>query len=348
MTTTTRLARRIAARRADRAAVAAFRAAAPERRNADANRLVGRTGAPEQQRDAGRRRRSRSESTAPGPAGSRPLRAAARDGPQHDVVGEDHAEAEHEAREPPVLPMADAEREADERQHQATRPGSQTSAGSCTAGCGPDRSARAPAAMLALSSAMLISRSRLRRRDAGEHRVRIEVDDRAVVVAALVLVGLRRPTSCATSRSVSSSATSRFSRSTRRRPSFAKYTVVCPGWEVSARNTSRQPPGDDVAGIDGPVGELSVEHARLDVALRAIGDDVEGDLAERLIRVGQCDNDLVGRGQRWPATATKRHRPDQAERADAARLHRHELAIGRQAAEADQDPEQHRHRNGEG
>ena len=39
--------------------------------------------------------------------------------PEQDVVDEDHAEAEHEAGELAVAPVAGAEREADQAEHQA-------------------------------------------------------------------------------------------------------------------------------------------------------------------------------------------------------------------------------------
>ena len=68
--------------------------------------------------------------------------------------------------------------------------------------------------------------------------------------------------------------------------------------------------------------------------------DVEGDLAEGLVRVRQRHDRFVG-GRRGRQDREQRNRAQQPEEADAAGLHRHELAVGRQPAEADQDPEQH-------
>ena len=64
------------------------------------------------------------------------------------------------------------------------------------------------------------------------------------------------------------------------------------------------------------------------------GDDVEGDLAERLVRHRAARRSIyvgVARGRR--AAATSMTGREQTQQADAARLHRDELAIGRQAAE---------------
>jgi len=58
----------------------------------------------------------------------------------------------------------------------------------------------------------------------------------------------------------------------------------------------------------------------------------------------QRDDDFVGRRR----GAQRRHqddRPEQADQADAARLHRDELAVRGQAAEADEDPQQDGHGN---
>ena len=108
------------------------------------------------------------------------------------------------------------------------------------------------------------------------------------------------------------------------------------------------PAGDrlDVADVEHAVRKAREKDARLDVALGPGGDDVERDLAERLVRVGQGDDRFVGRrGAR--DEGEKRDRTEDPEDADAAGLERDKLAVGREAAQAEQHAVQQRHRNGD-
>ncbi len=96
-----------------------------------------------------------------------------------------------------------------------------------------------------------------------------------------------------------------------------------------------------VADVQNLVGEVLEKHTRLDLVLRARGDDAVDDLAERLVRVGQrVDHDPRRRGPR--DRRHEQHRPQQAVDADAARHERHRLAIRREAAERDQQADEER------
>ena len=106
------------------------------------------------------------------------------------------------------------------------------------------------------------------------------------------------------------------------------------------------PAGRQAPDVDHPVGEVLEEHAGLDAALDARRHHAEGDFPEGLVALGQGDDGLVGGGG-GRHDRDDRHGTDQAGQADAARLKRHELAIRRQPAEADEDAEQHRHRDGQ-
>ena len=99
-----------------------------------------------------------------------------------------------------------------------------------------------------------------------------------------------------------------------------------------------------VADVDDAAGEALIEGARLDVAFRLGRDDAERDLAEGLVGVRQRHEQhvLVG-GER--DDGQDGDRPQRAEDADAARLQRHELAVGRQPAEPHQDAVEQRHRD---
>ncbi len=116
---------------------------------------------------------------------------------------------------------------------------------------------------------------------------------------------------------------------------------------ISEEDLPPAPGGDHVTDVERAVGaEPLEEHARLDVAFRARRENVEGDLAEPLVLFRERDDHHVRRRRRRNGREA-RHRPQHAEDADAARLHRHELAVRREAAQAEQQAQQHRHRDRE-
>ncbi len=102
----------------------------------------------------------------------------------------------------------------------------------------------------------------------------------------------------------------------------------------------------DLSNVEVDVRELIEKHSRLDLAFGLGRDDVERDLSETLIAGGHRHQQHVcGRG-----AAQHRHEPDRSEEpshTDAAGLERHELAIGREAAERHQQSHQQRHRDSE-
>jgi hypothetical protein len=90
------------------------------------------------------------------------------------------------------------------------------------------------------------------------------------------------------------------------------------------------------------VAEIGEEHARFHFTFRPAGGDVERDLAKALVGVGDADDEDVGGG--GPRRdGDQSDRTQQPQQADAARLQRHELAIGRQPAERHQQRQQQRH-----
>jgi hypothetical protein len=100
----------------------------------------------------------------------------------------------------------------------------------------------------------------------------------------------------------------------------------------------------DVTHVHHAIREAREEDERLDVALSPRRDDVVGDLPVSLVGVGERDDHVVGGGGAGNQRE-ERDRPEDPEHADAARLERDELAVRRQAAQAQQDPVQQRHRN---
>ena len=89
---------------------------------------------------------------------------------------------------------------------------------------------------------------------------------------------------------------------------------------------------------------IHLKHARLDLALGAVRRHAEHRLPQASVgvrhRLGQ--QVAVERGRQGGQDEQRRQ---DAEDADAARLHRHHLAVARQASEPHQDPDQERHRN---
>ncbi len=101
---------------------------------------------------------------------------------------------------------------------------------------------------------------------------------------------------------------------------------------------------EHVLDVNHVVGEFVEEDARLHVVLDPFLDEAERDRPERLVRVGQRDHHLVGRRDR-AERGEEGNRAEEAHQAHAARLHRHELAIGGEASQADENPEEHGDRN---
>ena len=94
-------------------------------------------------------------------------------------------------------------------------------------------------------------------------------------------------------------------------------------------NTSVQPPpeGDTSRDVEHDVRKVFKEHARAHLAFGPFGHDAERDFAEALVRVRHGDEEDVGSGDPGKHRQ-KRDRTHQAQQADAARLQRHELAVG--------------------
>ena len=104
--------------------------------------------------------------------------------------------------------------------------------------------------------------------------------------------------------------------------------------------------GGLVARIEHPARKVLEEHSGADIVLHPLGDDLEGDFPEGLIRVrNRLDHHV--HGDRGSAGGHEEHRPEQPIGADAAGEERHRLPIRRQPAKADQQSGEQRHRNGE-
>ncbi len=101
---------------------------------------------------------------------------------------------------------------------------------------------------------------------------------------------------------------------------------------------------NDVLDVDDVVRKLLEEHPRLDLRFSLLLHQAQRDFTKRLIGVGQGDDDLVRR-RRGSDESNQEHRAGQAQQADAARLHRHKLAVRRQTREAHQDSQEHGDRN---
>ena len=99
-----------------------------------------------------------------------------------------------------------------------------------------------------------------------------------------------------------------------------------------------------VARIQHPVRKLVEKDAWLDVAFDLLRQDLEGDLAEFLVRVRDGDDHHPHRDRRRRQRQAH-DRPEQPIRADATRQQRHRFPVGRQPAEADEDAHEKPHRN---
>ena len=101
-----------------------------------------------------------------------------------------------------------------------------------------------------------------------------------------------------------------------------------------------------VAGIQHPVWKLVKKDARLNVAFDLLGDDLEGDLPEFLVRVRNGDDHHPHRDRR--RRECQRHdRPEQPIRAHAAREECHRFAVGGHPSEADEDTYEQPHGDGQ-
>ena len=100
-----------------------------------------------------------------------------------------------------------------------------------------------------------------------------------------------------------------------------------------------------VADKEHAVRKVAEEHPGLDLALDQLGDDVVFDLAGGLVRVGHGpDVDVEGEGRGHDAEGEDG--PDDPVNPDAAGLEGDPFAVAREAAEADENPDQQGHRNG--
>ena len=88
---------------------------------------------------------------------------------------------------------------------------------------------------------------------------------------------------------------------------------------------------------------IHLKHARLDLAFGAVRRHAEHRLPKAPVGVRHRLGQQVAVDGRRQGRQYEERRED-AEDADAARLHRHHLAVARQASEAHQDPDQERHR----
>ncbi len=104
--------------------------------------------------------------------------------------------------------------------------------------------------------------------------------------------------------------------------------------------------GRNLAHVEHRVREVGKKLAGPDLALGAVGDDAKGDLAERLIGVGDGLDHHPGRGRRGERRQ-QQDRAEQPQRTDAAGHHDDDLAVGGEAAEGDQDGDEQGHRNGQ-
>ena len=99
-----------------------------------------------------------------------------------------------------------------------------------------------------------------------------------------------------------------------------------------------------VTDVEHAVGEVLEEDSRLDFVFGSSRYHAVDDLAEGLVGGRHRDEHDVAR--RGPGQhRDQQHGPQQAIDADAARLKRDRLAIGRQAAEGDQEPDEQRYRD---
>ena len=105
--------------------------------------------------------------------------------------------------------------------------------------------------------------------------------------------------------------------------------------------------GGHIADEEHAVREVLEEDAGLDLALGPLGDDVVPDFPGRLVRVGDGPDHHVERrgGGQDPE---QDGRPEDAGDADAAGLEGDPFAVAREPAEADQQTDQQRHRDGDG
>jgi len=182
---------------------------------------------------------------------------------------------------------------------------------------------------------------RIPRRRRRKHGLRIEAEAELRELGALI-ARVGRAVVCWVPW-VSCSWTSFFGRSTITRPSRAKYTVVAPGFDVSAKKTSCMCGFPPARGRTGHAPEPVEQHARPDVVLDLRRDFAKRDFADAWFASG------VRRSSRTPFRPSRAgragRRAEQAVDADAARLHRDELTVGRQPAERNQQAQQDRHRD---
>ena len=102
----------------------------------------------------------------------------------------------------------------------------------------------------------------------------------------------------------------------------------------------------DLVDVDDEVPEGVVEHALLQPHRRLRPDDLEHQGLEGVVALrDRVDHQVRGHGRH--ADAEDHDGPEEAERAHSARLQRHDLHVGGQAAEGDQDREQEPDGNGE-
>ena len=239
--------------------------------------------------------------------------------------------------------MADAEREPDERQHQR-REGNRELL--------PDHELFVVAGLSAAGS-LCNARSQLGNAHLGEpldgrelrkHRVRIEREQDALLLTTLVLLWLAghgRVTRHVCELNDDGPLVAVDVKAARlgqinRRP------IGCA--RIGQKDASPRAAGRDLTHVQRAAWEIVEKHARLYVALGTIRHDLELNRLVRLVGVGQGDDDRVGGGRRTH-DGNEGDGAKEAEDADAACLHRHQLAIGRQAPQPDENAEQHRHRN---
>ena len=260
---------------------------------------------------------------------------------QKDVVDEDDAETEDEARQLAVLPIARAQRQRDQREDGTGRGQRQFFLHHEPIDVG-----RIVVFLLELDVVMELGERHLGRpfgRRRWKHRRGVEIDGDTpegavigafrIVQARLVARAIGQLELHQTLRAVEDDASLPSEEHVRDR-------ALRLGDEHVAPTALRR----QIADVDHVIGKVLEEDLRLDVPLQRLGDDAEGELAEFQIGVGQRDNRLVSGGGRAD-DRHQEHRTQQPHQADAARLHRDELTIGGQSSEPDQNAEQHRHRN---
>ena len=101
-----------------------------------------------------------------------------------------------------------------------------------------------------------------------------------------------------------------------------------------------------LAGVQHPARELLVEHARPNVGLDRLRHDGEGDFPEGLVGVGNGDDHHVG-GHRRRDEGQGNDGPQQPVGADATGQQRDRLPVAGHPPEADEDPHQDSHRDGQ-